>query len=271
MENETTQNTINIRQAKDKQSLLDNFKQMPIIESACRKSNISRTSFYRWKREDKEFAKAVEEAMQEGIDLINDLSENQVISMIRDGHFQAAQLWLKTYHKRYKERLEISATINPQEELSDEEAAVVREAMRLATIPELDLKMSEEQEQKKNDENDNSDEKKDEIKEPETPEQKLEPESELKYIKSESELTYPITKPTILRKINCEIIFLPRGEKLVKFDNGGNVYRPPSSGEPLVVKNEDGSFSIKLILKENNLDNQNNDNDFQQSWQTIAI
>ena len=89
MENE---NTINIRQTKEKEALLESLKQVPIIEYACKRTGISRTTFYRWKKDDKEFAKAVEEALTEGEELITDLSENQLISLIKDKNFQAIQL-----------------------------------------------------------------------------------------------------------------------------------------------------------------------------------
>lgn len=120
---------------KDKDQLIDILKQMPIIESACRKANISRTTFYRWKREDKEFAKAVEEAMTEGENLISDLSENQLISLIRDGNFQAIQLWLKHHHKKYAEKLDITANLNIKEEpLTPEQKKLVEKALTQAGI-----------------------------------------------------------------------------------------------------------------------------------------
>lgn len=120
---------------KEKNRLIDILKQMPIIESACRKTNISRTTFYRWKREDKEFAKAVEEAMHEGENLISDLSENQLISLIRDGNFQAIQLWLKHHHKKYAEKLDITANVNIKEEpLTTEQKELVEKALMQAEI-----------------------------------------------------------------------------------------------------------------------------------------
>ena len=120
---------------KDKNQLIENLRQMPIIESACRKTNISRTTFYRWKREDKEFAKSADEAMHEGENLISDLSENQLISLIRDGNFQAIQLWLKHHHKKYAEKLDITANVNIKEEpLTDEQKELVEKALLQAGI-----------------------------------------------------------------------------------------------------------------------------------------
>lgn len=135
MNNENFENTINLRQAKDKENLLEYLKKMPIIELACTKASISRATFYRWKKEDKEFSKAVEEAMSEGESLVTDVSENQLISLIRDRNFQAIQLWLKHHHKKYAEKLDITANVNIKEEpLTDEQKELVEKALVQAGI-----------------------------------------------------------------------------------------------------------------------------------------
>jgi len=120
---------------REKQTLLDNLRQMPIIELACKKSNISRASFYNWKRNDKEFAKSAEEAITEGENLITDLSEHQLISLIRDGNFQAIQLWLKSHHKRYAEKLDVTANVNIKDEpLTPEQKELVEKSLTMAGI-----------------------------------------------------------------------------------------------------------------------------------------
>jgi len=135
MANENFENTINLRQAKDKETLLNNLRQMPIVELACKKSNICRATFYRWKKEDKEFAKVAEEAIIEGEGLINDMSESQLISLIRDGNFQAIQLWLKHHSKKYAEKLDITANVNIKEEpLTPEQKELVEKSLMQAGI-----------------------------------------------------------------------------------------------------------------------------------------
>ena len=122
---------------KNKQSLLDQLKETPIVMFACKKVGISRATYYRW-REDKEFSKSADEAITEGEAFITDMSESQLISMIRDRNFQAIQLWLRHHHAKYSEKIEITANIqSPQDELTPEQEAVVREALRFASlIPE---------------------------------------------------------------------------------------------------------------------------------------
>ena len=135
MNNENFENTINLRQGKDKEFLLEYLKKMPIVETACARAGVGRSTFYRWRKEDKEFAKAVFEAMAEGEGLITDLSENQLISLIKDRNFQAIQLWLKHHHKKYAEKLDITANINIKEEpLTDEQKELVEKALIQAGI-----------------------------------------------------------------------------------------------------------------------------------------
>ena len=129
-----------MKQDKDKQLLLNRLKETPIIEFACKKIGIGRATYYRW-REDKEFAKSADEAIAEGEAFITDMSESQLISMIRDRNFQAIQLWLRHHHAKYSQKIEITANISQQDELTPEQEAVVREALRLASLlPEEESK-----------------------------------------------------------------------------------------------------------------------------------
>ncbi|MFZ3057715.1 MAG: phBC6A51 family helix-turn-helix protein [Minisyncoccales bacterium] len=129
-----------MRQDKDKQLLLDRLKETPIIEFACKKIGIGRATYYRW-REDKEFAKSADGAIAEGEAFITDMSESQLISMIRDRNFQAIQLWLRHHHSKYSQKIEITANISQQDELTPEQETVVREALRLASLlPEEESK-----------------------------------------------------------------------------------------------------------------------------------
>ena len=60
---------------KDKERILGHLKSVPIIEVACKKANIARATYYRWRNEDTEFLRQSEEALQDGIDMINDMTE----------------------------------------------------------------------------------------------------------------------------------------------------------------------------------------------------
>src|SRR3989344_4509939 len=121
-----------------KKSLLEQLKKTPVVQFACEKSGVSRATFYRWKIEDKEFKKSAEEAILEGEAFITDMTESQLISLIKDKNFHAIQLWLRHHHPKYNNRVEISATItNPIEQFTPEQDTVFKEAVKWASLPEI--------------------------------------------------------------------------------------------------------------------------------------
>ena len=125
----------NMKTEKEKKMLIDQLRKTPVVQIVCEKAGVSRASYYRWKKEDKKFAEAADEAMTEGEMLISDLSETQLINLIRSKNFQAIQLWLKTHNPKYGNKVEISGNLNcSDEELTPEQANIVRQALRLASF-----------------------------------------------------------------------------------------------------------------------------------------
>lgn len=112
-----------------KKAVLEQLIKTPIVEVACSKAGIGKTSFYQWKNDDVEFAKAVNEAMKVGIDFISDIAESQLINLIKKGDFKAVAYWLKyNRNERYGEKLKISGTIEVREELTEEEFELIERA-----------------------------------------------------------------------------------------------------------------------------------------------
>jgi len=122
------------RIVKDKAAVLEQFRKMPILQVALERAGISRSTYYNWRDEDKEFKKAADEAIAEGEALITDMSESQLISLVRDKHFPAVQLWLRHHHPKYAPKLELEGTITTIQELSPEQKELVRKALELANI-----------------------------------------------------------------------------------------------------------------------------------------
>ncbi len=117
-----------------KAALLEQLRKTPIIQIACEKLNISRMSFYRWKQEDPEFAKNIDDALLDGQLLVNDLAESQLISAIKDRNMHAVMAWLKHHHPSYTTRVQIEGTVNTIQELSPEQKELVRKALELANL-----------------------------------------------------------------------------------------------------------------------------------------
>ena len=126
--------TVDDRIARDKAILLEQMTKTPVVQMACEKTQIGRTTYYRWRREDAAFAKAADEAIRDGCLLVNDIAESQLLAAIRDGDFAAVQYWLKHHHPSYAARMELKATIEQERDLTPEEEAVIRQSLKLAGL-----------------------------------------------------------------------------------------------------------------------------------------
>lgn len=129
MKNKSTQLTVKDRIKTDQDLLLEQLKKTPIVQIACEKTDVGRSTYYRWRDEDKEFAKRADEALQEGSLLINDMAESQLLSAVRDKNMTAIIFWLKHHHKAYANRLEISAVKPEEEALTPEQEQLIQKAL----------------------------------------------------------------------------------------------------------------------------------------------
>lgn len=118
-----------------KTQVVEHLRKVPIIQIACEKVGLPRATFYRWKKQDSEFAKAIDEALITGEQLVNDMAESQLLSSIKDKNLTAIIFWLKHHHARYATRVEVTAQLKrAPEELTPEQEAVVMKALELAAL-----------------------------------------------------------------------------------------------------------------------------------------
>jgi len=100
--------------AKQKDLIIEHLEKMPIIQSCCEKLNIPRSTLYRWKNEDLEFAERMENSLIKGKTLINELAESKIINAMRNGEMVACFFWLKHNSRHY---------IQAQKEIAQEESS----------------------------------------------------------------------------------------------------------------------------------------------------
>jgi len=102
MENkDKRQQTVGKRQTEEKKVLIQTLKQMPIIEIACRKCTINRSTYYRWLK-DKNFEEEATYAISEGEEFISDKSEAQLISLAGEKNLGAIKYWLSHHRSKYQ-------------------------------------------------------------------------------------------------------------------------------------------------------------------------
>ncbi len=117
---------------KQKLEFIEQLKKNPIVASACSKVGMSRATYYRLRKQSPQFAKAVDDALAEGVMLVNDLSEGQIIALIKERRFQAISFWLSHNSKKYAPKLEVSGKLEAgQEQLSPQQKAVIRAALKM--------------------------------------------------------------------------------------------------------------------------------------------
>ena len=112
---------------------LEHLKTVPIVQVGCEKAGISRNSVYEWRKKDLKFAEDMDNAMTEGEAFINDISEAQLFTLIKEKSWPALAFWLRTRNPKFKEKVEIVGTIKNEEKILDhEQEQLLREALRLA-------------------------------------------------------------------------------------------------------------------------------------------
>lgn len=126
-------NDLQDRTQQNRQLMVEQLKKTPVVQIACEKTGIARSTFYRWKEEDPEFAKEADQALAEGVALVNDMAESQLLSAIRDRNISAIFYWLNHRHSAYSNKLEITAKVK-DETLSPEQEELIKKALKHASL-----------------------------------------------------------------------------------------------------------------------------------------
>jgi len=129
------EDTIAKRKDTNKKLILEQLEKTPIVQTACEKVDIGRSTYYRWRKEDNQFAQKADKALLKGKLLVNDLAESKLMSQIRDNELSAIKFWLRNNHPRYARKLDINANLNHQtDELTNDQKEMVRKALQLADL-----------------------------------------------------------------------------------------------------------------------------------------
>ena len=123
------------RQDANKNLLIDQLKKTPIVQIACEKLSIWRSTYYRWRQEDRDFKRDSSKAIEGGKLLINDMAESQLISAIKDKNLTAIIFWLKNNHKDYEHHIRVTANTEDDDgKLTEEQESTIRQALKLASL-----------------------------------------------------------------------------------------------------------------------------------------
>ena len=78
----------------DTKIFLENLKQMPFIQVACKNSSISRATIYRWMKDNDRFRRKVQKAIKTGREGLIEIAEIALVKKFRSGDMNAIKFFL---------------------------------------------------------------------------------------------------------------------------------------------------------------------------------
>ncbi len=122
---------------KNKKVFLEQIRKTPVIQAACDMVGVTRTTIHRWRKDDPGFAKALDDALHDGRSLVSDVAISQLLTAIKNGDLGAVKYWLNHFDENFKTKVEFSGTMRQmREELTEEEAAMIGDALLLLGLPD---------------------------------------------------------------------------------------------------------------------------------------
>lgn len=89
------------KRTKKQRQILNELENNPLIERACKKVVIARSTFYRWCGSDPAFKEKAEAAIALGREKMSDFAESKLLEAISSGSMQGIRYWLDHNSKRY--------------------------------------------------------------------------------------------------------------------------------------------------------------------------
>lgn len=85
----------------EKKAILDALADMPIVEAACNKAGVPRSTYYRWTKDEETFHKEAQEAIKIGDQRVNGIAESKLIHLVQQGDLPSVRFWLNNRSVRY--------------------------------------------------------------------------------------------------------------------------------------------------------------------------
>lgn len=118
--------TLAVKTKEQKQAFLEQLPKYPIVQVACEKSGVGRSTYYAWRKDDKAFAKLADDAVKSGTFFINDMAESKLIQNIQNGNNTAIIFWLKNHHRDYGDRVRHEHEFIEEELTSEQKIAIAK-------------------------------------------------------------------------------------------------------------------------------------------------
>jgi len=93
-----------MRNQYDKSKIIEFLSERPFQSHACKKIGLSKATFYRWVKDNPEFRKEVEKALQYGRSNMCDVAEAMLMKRTTEGDMNAIRFVLKNLDPRYMDK-----------------------------------------------------------------------------------------------------------------------------------------------------------------------
>ena len=101
-----------MRTRNEKNRLIEELKELPVISIVCKRTGIGKSNYYRWMGKDMDFNEKVYHAIKVGRENINDIAEGHLIAAMRRGEKWAIQYILENNSIRYYKPKRVQDTID---------------------------------------------------------------------------------------------------------------------------------------------------------------
>jgi len=98
-----------VRVKRQQEKLLEALAESGNVSFACKRAGVSRDTFYRWRKDDDEFADKAMLAISSGKEFVNDLAHSQLIRNIQNGDMGAIKFQLGNCHDDYLPKKSVQA------------------------------------------------------------------------------------------------------------------------------------------------------------------
>jgi len=90
------------RRSYDKSKLIQILETTPLVNYACKKVGVGRTTFYRWMKDNLDFRREVERALEAGRSQWNEVAESSLMKNVKDAKMDAIKFFLVNNDPRYR-------------------------------------------------------------------------------------------------------------------------------------------------------------------------
>ncbi len=116
--------TLAVKQESKKDKILKELERCPIIEVACVRTGVGRSTYYEWIHKDKKFSQRADKALSIGNAIFTDLAESKLMENIQRNNSACIIFRLKNFHNGYAERRHLEIDLPPRELDLDEDRKV---------------------------------------------------------------------------------------------------------------------------------------------------